>query len=248
MSLDPDDWDSHWRNQADVARGNPASAFRHRLVLQRLLKVSPAKIIDIGSGQGDLLQTLSNYFDESALAGIELSAAGVEETKEKLPNSVVHQQNLLDPSYEPFATDFDCLTCVEVLEHLDAPQVFLEVALEHLRNGGFAVVTVPSGPRTAFDISIGHRRHFKKTDLRRLLLDAGLVDVRVRRVGFPFFDLYRVLVFLRGRKLIQDVENQSLKDSHLARGLMSLFDFLLRLNPNFLPIGSQLVATGYNAR
>lgn len=99
----------------------------------------------------------------------------------------------------PFSKNFDCLTCIEVLVHLDEPEIFLGTAVQHLREGGTAVVTVPSGPRTAFDVSVGHRRHYKPRELKKLMETAGFSWVSVPRVGFPFFDLYRTVILIRSR-------------------------------------------------
>lgn len=244
MTVDPDDWEYHWNHQNSVASKNPAQRFRHRLVAREVARCNPARLLDVGSGQGDLLKMLASEFTRTEFAGLELSDAGVKSAKTKVPRADVRQQDLLDPSYVPFASDFDCLTCVEVLEHLDDPVSFLRTALSHLHVNGIAIVTVPSGPRTAFDVSIGHREHFTKSRITQVLENAGLSDVKVRRVGFPFFDLYRLTVLLRGKKLVAEVEDSSIDKSKLARAVMSTFDSLLRVNPNVIPFGWQLVAIG----
>ena len=56
-----------------------------------------------------------------------------------------------------------------------------------------SVVTVPGGPMSAFDRHIGHRRHFSPDDLRAVLLAAGFQVERTTGVGFPFFNLYRLV-------------------------------------------------------
>ena len=52
-----DDWDGHWRDYTASANRNPAQLYR-RQVIQNLLRKfgcsNSAKIVDIGSGQGDL--------------------------------------------------------------------------------------------------------------------------------------------------------------------------------------------------
>ena len=96
--------------------------------------------------------------------------------------------------------------CSEVLEHVDEPDVLLRNAVEYLASGCRIVVTVPGGPRSAFDRHIGHRRHFTAKRLRSLLEANGFENVTVRRAGFPFFDLYRMVVIARGKRLIADVE------------------------------------------
>ena len=53
----PDDWDRHWRDYADTAEQNPAQNYRREIILS-LLDITGAgedsRIIDIGSGQGDM--------------------------------------------------------------------------------------------------------------------------------------------------------------------------------------------------
>ena len=54
-----DDWDAHWSAYADVASDNPAQAYRRALILRWAGGGGPpARVLDIGSGQGDLLQSL----------------------------------------------------------------------------------------------------------------------------------------------------------------------------------------------
>ena len=91
--------------------------------------------------------------------------------------------------------------CSEVLEHLDDPATLLGNALPNLAPGCRLVVTVPGGPRSAFDRHIGHRRHYNRRDLRRLLEGVGLRVDGVIAAGFPFHTLYRLAVILRGERL-----------------------------------------------
>lgn len=238
-----DNWDAHWQSLEPVTKQIPSQAYRHRLVIRYVIKAKPEKIIDVGCGQGDLLKELSHHFDADALAGLELSMIGVREALRKVPRADIHQFDLLGADSSPLTRDFDCLTCVEVLEHVDDPIRFLSSALLHLTPGGKVVITVPSGPRTAFDKSIGHRRHFNKQELLTVLTSVGLVNAQIRRVGFPFFDLYRFVVLLRGKRLASTVADSSLDKSKIARFVMFTFSVLLRVNPNFIPLGLQLVAT-----
>lgn len=66
---------------------------------------------------------------------------------------------------------------------------------------------------------------------------------RIYLTGFPFFNLYRLVVIARGKRLTQDAETQSSgTSSGWARGAMKLFGLLFRLNLPDSPFGWQVVA------
>jgi SAM-dependent methyltransferase len=133
--------------------------------------------------------------------------------------------------------------CSEVLEHVDEPDVLLLHVTEYLAPGCRLVITVPGGPRSAFDRHIGHRRHFSARRLRHLLETAGFEEVTVRRAGFPFFDLYRLLVIARGRRLIADVEESGTAlDDGASGAALRFFDRAFRYNLESSPMGWQIVA------
>jgi len=133
--------------------------------------------------------------------------------------------------------------CTEVLEHLDHPAQFLRNASAYLAAGCRVVVTVPGGPRSAFDRHIGHRQHFRPQGLRHLLEVCGFEVDSVVRAGFPFFDLYRLAIIARGAKVISDVEQSpSGTENRAARVALTFFDRAFRWNLDKSPFGSQLVA------
>jgi hypothetical protein len=95
---------------------------------------------------------------------------------------------------------------------------------------------------SAFDKHIGHRRHFTPGALRTTLDEAGLRVTSLSSAGFPFFNLYRLSVIARGKKLIRDMSGE--RELPLsARAAIQLFSFLFRLNRVDTALGWQLVAT-----
>src|SRR2546423_2245665 len=91
--------------------------------------------------------------------------------------------------------------CSEVLEHVDDPVAFLKRSQTYLAPKAQLIVTVPGGPMSAFDRHIGHRQHFNRRKIRSILEQAGYSVQRVYLAGFPFFNLYRLLVIARGKRL-----------------------------------------------
>ena len=65
------------------------------------------------------------------------------------------------------------------------------------------VVTVPGGRMSAFDLYIGHRRHYTPASLSALLTNAGFEVELASAAGFPFLNLYRRVVIARGEQVIE---------------------------------------------
>jgi 2-polyprenyl-3-methyl-5-hydroxy-6-metoxy-1,4-benzoquinol methylase len=246
-----DDWDDHWDRYGEAARSNPANQYRWTLIRSHLAGPGNlGRIVDVGSGQGELTMRLAAEFPDSQVCGLEYSALGVKRSQEAARSAGLDvefiQVDLLERGGAPglpggWAT---AAVCSEVLEHVDAPETLLGNALEYMAPGCHVVVTVPAGPRTAFDRHIGHRRHFTPRLLEQVLADAGLQVETIRRAGFPFFNLYKTMVLLRGRKLISDVEHSE-RQGMAARvsGLVErIFGLLFRWNLRSSPFGWQLVA------
>jgi hypothetical protein len=95
---------------------------------------------------------------------------------------------------------------------------------------------------SAFDKHIGHRQHFSIPGLKSLLEESGYSQCKVWGAGFPFFNLYRLVVILRGQKLVDDASQAGKPMSLASRLVMSLFGILFRLNLNRSTLGWQRFA------
>jgi SAM-dependent methyltransferase len=243
-----DDWDQHWRDYTDSAEQNPAQLYRQQIACTLMREhgcSSTSKVLDVGSGQGDFARVLSKAFPGAKLAGLELSATGVELASRKVPGGLFQQRDLLAPNGDPgLLSDWaQYATCCEVLEHLDDPILFLKNTAAYLAPGCMLVVTVPGGPMSAFDRHIGHRAHFTPARLSSVLEQSGFQVEQATTAGFPFFNLYRMTVILRGRRLISDVQsNAQGPASWLASALMAAFRPLFLLNLRSSGLGWQTVA------
>jgi SAM-dependent methyltransferase len=244
-----DDWDAHWNQYAESATENPAQRMRHRLIARLLSEdraKGPRRILDLGSGQGDLVAKLASLLRGAEFVGLELSASGVAISERKVPAAKFFVADLFHPppSLQVYSGWATYALCSEVLEHVDDPVGFLEQARPYLAENGRLIVTVPGGPMSAFDRHIGHRQHFTSAKIREVLERAGYTVDRVYRAGFPFFNLYRLLVIVRGRRLAGDVESGAHgKSSRLAGFAMKIFRVVFHANLLDSPFGWQLVAT-----
>ena len=240
-----DDWERHWSAYATSAEENPAQAFRRRLILAILdTDHPPERMLDIGSGTGDLLAALRTAYPTAELRGLDVSRTGLEFSRRKVPGASFVQRDLTRDE-RPAPEDVHWAThavCSEVLEHVDEPQHVLENALPYLAKGCQLVVTVPGGPMTAYDRHIGHRRHYRPSELAGLLRRAGLGGVDAWSAGFPFFNLYRLTVHALGNRVIEVAGEE--QPSRSASAAMHFFAALLGRNPGLRRWGWQIVATG----
>ena len=247
---DPDDWDHHWDAYGEAAEGNPANLYRRRLVISLLGRPpAGATVLDIGSGQGEFAIYLREAYPDVAVCGVEYSAAGVQRSRAAAAARGVEvnftQRDLLQPvALDPDQPAAGYAVCSEVLEHVDDPVRLLRNSKSLLAPGCRVIITVPGGPRSAFDRHIGHHRHFKAADLRGVLTDAGYVVERVLRAGFPFFNIYKLAVIARGRRLIADVEGRApgTTPSRIELAATRFFDTGFRHNRDDFPVGWQMAA------
>jgi ubiquinone/menaquinone biosynthesis C-methylase UbiE len=242
-----DNWDRHWDEYSQAAQENPAQEYRRRVIFSLLELDNSGKgvrLLDIGSGQGDMAAAVRAAFPAAEIVGLELSQSGVEISRQKVPDARFVQCNLLEEVSPPqklrgWATH---AVCSEVIEHVDDPCRLLRSARQYMKPRGRLVVTAPGGPMSAFDEHIGHRKHFRPSEIELLFREAGYLPQRVTGAGFPFFNLYRCLIVLRGQKLIEDVSaRQNSSASPSARMAMAVFHLLFRLNLNSSPWGWQMV-------
>lgn len=243
-----DDWDTHWTQYAESNDLNPANDYRRQLIHEALDLESgpqPVSLLELGCGHGHFAWDLLHSHPRVRFVGLDRSAAAVEMASQKVPAAVFLQADLARPEslpaqYRGFANR---AVCSEVLEHVDDPAALLRGARALFAPGCRLVITVPGGPMSAFDRHIGHRRHFTRDALTRVIRDAGLEPIRVEAAGFPFFNAYRLAVVARGERLIADAAPGSGRALPLsARAAMLAFSALFRFNRPYGRWGWQLLA------
>ena len=246
-TLGHDDWDRHWGEYDQAVQENPAQEYRRRVIFS-LLELPGSgvgvRLLDIGSGQGDMAAAVRASFPSADILGLELSTSGVEISMRKVPEAQFVRCDLLKETVAPdhlrhWATH---AVCSEVIEHVDDPVQLLRSAREYMAPGCLLAVTAPGGPMSSFDKHIGHRKHYQPREIENLFREAGYVPEQVSKAGFPFFNLYRCVVVLRGKKVIDDVAARVHHPASLpARVAMAAFNPLFHLNFMSSPWGWQMI-------
>lgn len=109
----------------------------------RWIPPSAKSLLDFGCNVGELLSCCQELYPEMNLVGVDVNSTALESARRAAPRAKLHA---LESTNLPFADEsFDCVTCIEVLEHLPVAsraQALAEMR-RVLRSGGRLVLRVP---------------------------------------------------------------------------------------------------------
>jgi SAM-dependent methyltransferase len=178
--------------------------WRYRRAVRRpplgaLASRPPGRLLDVGSGRGDLGVTLARR--GWRVTGLEPSPDACAEARRR---GVVTIQGTLAAAAEPLPEELDAIAFQHSLEHVAEPLEDLAKAAALLRPGGLVLISLPNfGSRPArrfgadwFHLDLPrHRSHFTRRGLDALLARAGLHDrelsVSTSADGLPMSLEYR---------------------------------------------------------
>ena len=105
--------------------------------------VDSLRVLDVGCGNGsELALPLARLGFQ--VTGIDIHAPSIEHAKQ-LGSDVPNLSYVCGPVEELKSPPYDVVILSEVLEHLREPRLLLSAALEHLKQNGVIIVTVPNG-------------------------------------------------------------------------------------------------------
>src|ERR1041385_4606256 len=136
-------------------------------------------LLDIGCNVGELLTYCRAFYPKMRLCGVDVNRAAVDKARRNLPDAELHAAGVEEL---PFLNDsFDCVTCIEVLEHIPANsrRPALAEMRRVLRRGGRLVLRVPHAGLFAFLDSNNLR--FRMPRIYRALLKNGRRDAGYAR-------------------------------------------------------------------
>jgi 2-polyprenyl-3-methyl-5-hydroxy-6-metoxy-1,4-benzoquinol methylase len=191
-----DYYDGYWRQPVPAPVADPLAPRRLELLRERLSAAAGRKVLDAGSGHGDLVAQLGG--DGFEAVGLELSPEAIRLARSRNPGSTFLEHSVEDVPWPVEPGTFDAVVSFEVIEHLMHPRALLVGAHGALRPGGQLALSTPyhgflknlAVVLLAFDKHFGvegeHIRFFSDRALRRLLGETGFTVERIDHYGrFP---------------------------------------------------------------
>lgn len=170
----------------------------------------PRAILDVGCGTGTMLRHLERY---GSPQGVEADEEAVRLCRERGEERV----RLTNPPPLPFESEqFDLVTALDVLEHVEEDRRLVGEIHRVLRPGGAVLVSVP-----AFRFLWGiqdevsqHRRRYVSREVRSLLTDAGF---DIRRLSYFNSLLFGPIAAVRLLRRLRPVPPRVTSDFELTR-------------------------------
>jgi SAM-dependent methyltransferase len=230
-------YDNIWFAWRDMQRYAPAPRYLRRMVMRELSRLSFKSLLDVGCGEGSLLQMVGKAYPTVTLGGSELSETALRFCRQALPNAKFFK---LDLQHEGALDDpYDVVLCVQVLEHLSDDVMALEKLRALCRRA--AVISVPGGKLDEHGRKNGHYRHYTKQDLVEKMSRSGFRVIRAFNFGWPVHSLlFRQLVRWLPRESVEKVGLGAY--SPVKRTIMKIGDLAYFLNLSF--IGTEIIAVG----
>lgn len=186
-------YEEYWNRPDPPPVGDPLAPRRLEILLGLLRSVGARRVLDAGSGTGDLVAALSaEGFDA---VGMEVSATAVERAATAHPGCEFVRHSVEELPWRVEAGSFDAVVSFEVVEHLLRPRSLFEGAREALTSRGRLAVSTPyhglvksvavSALRfdEHFAVEGDHIRFFSDRALQQLAGETGFEVERIHHLG-----------------------------------------------------------------
>jgi SAM-dependent methyltransferase len=217
---------------------------RLRLVQWMLHRYFPSAqhLLDLGCGTGFVLDGLRRNAPSLVLAGCDTRLETLAIARQKLENVLLFAA---DVAALPYEAEFDVVTALDVLEHIDRDDAALDALLNVIRPGGGLILSVPQHPWlwSKIDDFSCHRRRYVRLDLEKKVRAAGFDILRCTSVFAVTLPLLAVSRLRRGRGRVCDptAELQIPAAINGTLGALVALEGLLIKAGASLPFGSSLM-------
>ena len=163
-------------------------------VISEIKRLKPAKIFDLGCGNGSTAIQLSEFTN---VVGIDLSESGIRNANRAYPHLDLRVRSVYDDLAADYGT-FPVVVSLEVVEHLYDPRKYVRRLFDLIDPGGVAIISTPyhgyiknlvlaaTGKMDNHFTALwdgGHIKFWSIRTLTQLLEEAGFEAPAFKRVG-----------------------------------------------------------------
>ena len=153
MSVSPTKVDSLLAKRKEFSKATMgmSSSVDLKLILQTLESLKnksklsdESRVIDIGCGQGELLEMIHSFFGEFKLSGMDLESfddSGKKTDQNRFFQFFQHDLNIDFPNFE---TQYDVVICSHVILYLENPRHFIREIANIMAPGGHLIINNPN--------------------------------------------------------------------------------------------------------
>lgn len=172
------------KSGAETLESMSQAVWYNQWTLKKFQQFLNGEILEVGCGIGNFTKTLAKFGNVTA---IDINEEYIKKVKNKLDDKVkIGYGNIETGKYFFNKGGFDCIVCINVLEHIKDDQTALTNMYKLLKKDGYLILLVP-----AFDFlygeidkSIGHFRRYNREDLHGMLNVTGLKIIKSRFINF----------------------------------------------------------------
>ena len=192
--------------------------------LKSFLPNKVANALDVGCGTGFNMILLENFAEK--VSGLDKSEVAIRLAKKLNP-----KLNLIKGSFPEFVTgqQYDIITLLDVLEHIEDDSTALKRIEELLLPGGIALITVPafSFLWTNYDRLLHHKRRYTKKMLKKLIVSR--TSLLIKKMSYFNTLMFLPILIFRALRKVFNLNKDSSDLFILPRPLNSLFEKIFSL-------------------
>jgi len=183
-------YDNLWKTGWEDARLYGPIARHSRRIIKKMIKsLKISSVLDVGCGEGSLLNLISEIHNPEIISGIDVSHNALEIAKKVFPDGNFYK---IDITKQKLEKNFDLIVSADVIEHLKDDEKALMNMAKMLNPNGRLIISTLLGTMRDAEKKVGHLRNYNKTQLTKIIKNTGLEIESVITWGWPIYSpLYR---------------------------------------------------------
>lgn len=145
------------------------------------------RLIDLGCLDSLVPEIAQQSYPDAECWGIDVAEDAIKEMRAKFPSIMYEVGDVYKTKFPN--NYFEYAVAGELIEHLDAPQKFVDETFRILKRGGWLALSTPKGETHAGEVD--HERHlwsFEPEDIEKLL--SSFTNVQITTMGSQYFPRY----------------------------------------------------------